>query len=99
MNNKRTILIIDDHDCIRLLLGSILSKNYEVVTKKNGLEAMAWLSSGNIPDLILLDLVMPSLNGFDFLKNLRTSGFFRNIPVLVLSGNDDEAEKEPWFPS
>lgn len=97
MNNKRTILVIDDHDCIRLLLGSILSKNYEVVTKKDGLEAMAWLSSGNIPDLILLDLVMPSLDGFDFLKNLRTSGFFSQIPVLVLSGNNNETDMKRCY--
>ena len=97
MNKRRTILIIDDHDCIRLLLGSILSKNYEVVAKKDGLEAMAWLSSGNIPDLILLDLVMPSLNGYEFLKNLRTSGFFKSIPVLILSVNNYSSEMQRCY--
>lgn len=97
MDKRPTILIIDDHDCIRLLLGSILSKNYEVVTKKDGLEGMAWLSNGNIPDLILLDLVMPSLNGYEFLQNIRTSGFFKNIPVLILSGTEDQVEKDRCF--
>lgn len=97
MNKKPTILIIDDHDSIRLLLGSILSKTYSVVTKKDGLEGMAWLSNGNIPDLILLDLVMPSLSGYEFLQNLRNSGFFKDIPVLILSGNDDQKEVDRCF--
>ena len=97
MDKKPTILIIDDHDCIRLLLGSILNKNYDVVTKKDGLEGMAWLSAGNVPDLILLDLIMPSLSGYEFLQNLRMSGFFKDIPVLILSGNDDQHEIDRCF--
>lgn len=87
---KKRILIIEDHDSIRYLLGSMLSKKYEVVTKKDGLEGMAWLVKGNMPDLILLDMSMPRLSGNDFLKNIKQSGFFRDIPVIVVSGNDGE---------
>lgn len=88
--HRKQILIIEDHDSIRLLLGTMLSKNYEVVTKKDGLEGMAWLVKGNLPDLILLDMSMPRLSGDEFLKNIRQSGFFRDIPVIVVSGNDGE---------
>lgn len=90
MNIRNTILVVDDHDSIRLLLGTMLSKDYNVVTLTNGFDAISWLSEGNIPDLILLDLGMPEMDGFEFLQNIRHSGFFQNIPVLVISANEEE---------
>lgn len=89
---QKQILVIEDHESLRLLLGSMLNKDYNVVTKRDGLDGMAWLSKGNCPDLIILDMQMPHLNGIQFLQNLRHSGFFRYIPVVILSGNDDEEE-------
>ncbi len=89
---KKRILIIEDHESIRLLLGTMLSKSYDVVTKKDGFEGMAWLTKGNLPDLILLDMSMPRLSGSDFLRNIRQSGFYRDIPVIVVSGNDGEED-------
>ncbi len=90
--HNKTVLVIEDHDSIRLLLGSMLSKYYNVATMKDGLEGMAWLVRGNVPDLILLDMSMPRLSGDEFLKNIRQSGFFSNIPVIVVSANDGEED-------
>ncbi len=93
MNVKdKTVLVIEDHDSIRLLLGSMLGKYYKVATMKDGLEGMAWLVRGNLPDLILLDMSMPRLSGEEFLKNIRQSGFFSSIPVIVVSGNDGDED-------
>ena len=89
MSNNKKILIIDDHDSIRIILGSVLKKTYNVITKKDGIEALAWFRKGNIPDLILLDMLMPRLNGIAFLRNIRSSGFFKDIPVLVVSGKEN----------
>jgi CheY-like chemotaxis protein len=89
---KKNILVIDDHKSIRFLLGTMLGKQYAVTTKRDGLEGMAWMSRGNIPDLILLDMQMPRLGGSEFLKNLKNSGFFKNIPVIVVSGNESDAD-------
>lgn len=89
---KKSVLIIEDHDSIRLLLGSMLSKYYQVTALKDGIEGMAWLVKGNMPDLILLDMTMPRLSGDEFLKNIRQSGFFREIPVIVVSANDGDED-------
>ncbi len=86
---KKKILVIEDHDSIRLLLERFLSKRFDVTCKSDGFEGLAWLSYGNMPDLIVLDMSMPRLSGLDFLNNIRTSGLFREIPVLMVSGEED----------
>lgn len=91
-SHRKNILVIDDQKSIRFLLGTMLSKQYEVTTKRDGLEGMAWMTRGNIPDLILLDMQMPRLGGSEFLKSLKDSGFYRNIPVIVVSSNESDAD-------
>lgn len=83
---KKQLLAVDDDSSIRELLEFLLRSEYDVVTKKDGMEAMMWLSEGNIPDLIITDVDMPRLNGYEFFKNVRRSGFYRDIPIMVLSG-------------
>lgn len=90
---KRNILIIDDELSIRMLLENFLKRDYDVVTKNDGLEGLTWLEEGNIPDLIVADIQMPNLDGYDFIKNLRASGFFRQIPLIMLSGIESTTEK------
>ncbi len=88
-NKKKNILVIEDHESIRLLFSRFLGKQYDVVTKQDGFDGLVWLSYGNIPDLIILDMSMPRLSGLDFLNNIRTSGFFHDIPVIIVSGEED----------
>ena len=94
---KANILIIDDHDAVRQLLGMNLKRQFDVVTKRDGLEGLAWLSAGNFPDLIMLDMEMPRLNGMDFLRQLRASGMFSDIPVLLVSGSTDADDNAIFF--
>jgi DNA-binding response OmpR family regulator len=88
---KTNILIVEDHDSVRLLLGTTFrSENYHVVTKKDGIEGMAWLAAGNIPNVIILDINMPRLNGLEFMRQINRSGLYKNIPVMMLTANEDE---------
>lgn len=89
MKRRNKILVIEDHDSIRILLSNFLSKDFDVVTKSDGFEGLAWLSSGNIPDFILLDYDMPRINGLQFLENIRRSGFFQSIPVIIVTAEED----------
>ena len=90
---KRKILAIDDEKTIRLLLENFLSKNYDVTTQSDGLQGLLWMQEGNIPDLIVADIQMPNLDGYDFIKNIRASGYFKDIPLIMLSAIESSAER------
>lgn len=85
----KKILVIEDDDALSWVISRILSSDHEIIVIKNGLEAMAWLSSGNVPDLIVSDLHMPQLTGIELLKFLQHSGIYKEIPVIILSGDED----------
>jgi len=85
---KKRILLVDDEIAILKLLEFILKKDYELVIKNNGFDALTWLDSGNIPDLIISDMEMPYFDGAEFVKSLKVSGYFRDVPVIVLSGSE-----------
>ena len=85
---KKRILLVDDEIAILKLLEFILKKDYELVIKNNGFDALTWLDNGNIPDLIISDMEMPYFNGADLVRSLKVSGYFRNVPVIVLSGSE-----------
>lgn len=84
---KNSILVIDDDATIRFLLKSIL-KEFEVITMEDGYEALSWLNSGNVPDLILLDIEMPNINGRVLIRRVRSSYKHRNVPIIIMSGTD-----------
>lgn len=86
---KKQILVVDDDVSILKLLNFILCKEYLVVMKTSGIEAFSWLEEGNYPELIISDLEMPYFDGTSFIRNLKISGFYRDTPVIVLSGTDD----------
>lgn len=91
MNKK--ILIIDDNNEFRRLTKTILMSKYEVETAINGLEAISLLQSGYLPDLIVTDLMMPGMGGKGLVEQLKSSGAFQHIPVIVLSSIDKSDEK------
>ncbi len=90
---KKKILIIDDELSIRILLENFLKKNYDVVAKNDGMEGLKWMEEGNIPDLVVADIQMPNLDGYEFIKNVRASGYYKDIPLIMLSGIESSNEK------
>ena len=87
---QKSILVIEDHESVRKIIGRFLSKYYSVSTKGDGIDALTWLGQGNLPDLIILDMSMPRLNGLEFLSNIRSSGMYRHVPVIVVSGEEND---------
>ena len=93
MNTTPKVLIVEDNESLLLLLSHYLSKNYDVHSSKNGLDAMSMMSHGLFPDVILLDWKMPVMDGQRFLEGLRMSSIYQNIPVIIISGNKEHPEE------
>lgn len=93
MKKRNQILIIDDDKAICQLLEKLLEKDYEVITKFDGMDAMQWLTKGNLPDLIVSDLEMPNINGEEFIVNLKNSGYFNEVPFIVITGYSSKEQK------
>ena len=87
---KPLILAIDDDISIRMLLQKILGAFYTVEATPDVVGAFAWLADGNMPDLIICDVNLPGMGGIEFLANMRRSGLYRNVPVIMLSGMPQE---------
>jgi CheY-like chemotaxis protein len=96
---KKTVLIIDDSLPIRFLLEAMLKNTYAVVSAGDGLAAMAWLKNGNVPDLVVTDLQMPNIDGWELIEFLTNSNLYHHIPVIVLSGVNDSRESFENRPS
>ncbi len=90
MNEKLQILVADDEQVIRLLLRRILEgEGFGVTAVVNGEEALAELKR-EVPALVMLDVTMPGMNGFQVCKRIRE---FSNVPIVLLSGVDSDEEK------
>ena len=90
---NRLLLAIDDSKSILSILTYIFGSKFNVVKKTNGKEALDWMHEGNLPDIIITDINMPEMDGFLFLKHLKSSGLFSDVPVIILSSNDNSTEK------
>ena len=90
---KNKILIVDDRNEFRRLTKTILESKFEVEGAENGIDALAMLQSGYLPDLIVTDLLMPVLGGRDLVEQLKISGVWKDIPIIVLSSVDKSDEK------
>jgi CheY-like chemotaxis protein len=95
---KRQILIVDDEITILKLLNFVLSRDYDLVIKTSGVDALSWLEEGNSPSMILSDLEMPYFDGSSFIYNLKISGFYRDTPVIILSGAQNLDERVASMP-
>lgn len=91
-SNKTKILIVEDDVYMQVMLQEFLGATYEIVICANGMDALAFMQSGNIPDLIISDLNTPKLSGLDLIEQVKISDFFNSVPIIILSG-DESSEK------
>lgn len=89
------ILVVDDEELIRDVIKEYIeNENYEYIEAKNGEEALNLVKSNNDIDLIIMDIMMPKMDGFTACKEIKK---FKNIPIIVLSARSDEFDKLTGF--
>jgi len=94
---KQKVLIVDDESINIKVIGEILKFDYEVSFATNGPEALEIATSNDPPDLILLDIMMPEMDGYEVCKVLREDQQSKDIPVIfVTADTDDETLKEAF---
>ena len=89
-----TVLIVEDHEPTRTLIRRTLTRQgWDVVESSNGLKAIESLEE-TTPDLVLLDLMMPEMDGFQFLEQFRKDDAYRHIPVIVVTAKELTPEEQ-----
>ena len=89
-SNNKVILVIDDSSVTLHFLSELLKgKGYRVLTARNGRQAICTMDSNSI-DLVLLDLMMPQMTGYEVLEYIKSIPAFCNMPVLIVSACNDQ---------
>jgi CheY-like chemotaxis protein len=91
LDSRKSVVVVDDDADVRATVRTLLEvRGYRVLTAGNGHEALELLSEHGAPGLILLDLRMPLMTGEQLLGLLQRDPVLREIPVVVVSGNDEQ---------
>lgn len=93
MGNRKKILIVDDDDLMReMYIERLMLEDYDISSAVDGQDAYPRLAEIN-PDMILLDLKMPRMNGFEFLEKIKSEERFKRIPVIVFTAMIQEGDR------
>lgn len=87
----KILLVDDEKDIVEFLQYNLLQEGFDVITAYNGMEALKKLSEN--PDLVILDIMMPQLNGFDVCKKIRSLPEYRQTPVIFLTAKSSEVDE------
>lgn len=94
--SRPRLLVVDDQATNIQVLYQILSNDYQVLMATNGAQALA-LCAAKQPDMVLLDLVMPDMDGYQVCQRLKADAITRDIPVIFITAQTDESAEEKGF--
>jgi CheY-like chemotaxis protein len=92
----KTIAVVEDNADNRLLLQAILDGMYRLVEYENGVDALAGLE-GPLPDLVLLDISLPGMDGNEILTRIRRDNRLRRLPVIALTAHAMSGDREKYL--
>ena len=92
----KTVAVVEDNADNRLLLQAILDGLYEVVEYENGVDALAGLAAA-LPDLVLLDISLPGMDGNEILARIRADEALRRLPVIALTAHAMAGDREKYL--
>jgi putative two-component system response regulator len=92
-NYKATVMVVDDTSQNLVLMTELLRDDYRIIVANGGERALALLGSETLPDLILLDIMMSDLDGYEVLSRIKANPLTSNIPVIFLTAKSDPADE------
>jgi putative two-component system response regulator len=93
---KQLVCIVDDDKTNVEILGITLGDDYEICSAYSGEQALEMIEK-RMPDVVLLDIIMPDILGYDVCKRLKENPVTKNIPVIFLTGLEDQQDEEHGF--
>lgn len=98
---QQTILVVDDSPTIvKFVSFSLKNRGFDVLTASDGMDAIEKLSNHSSSiDLIITDLNMPNVDGYEFISTLRRNSKYQEIPIIILSSEEEEADKKKGLES
>ena len=88
-NEMKKILLIDDTDFHLSIAKNMLKNNYEVSTARSGKEGLDFLLKGLVPDIILLDIVMPEMDGWETYHKIKGISLLQDVPIVFLTSSSE----------
>ncbi len=94
---EKLVMVVDDSVTVRKVTGRFLEREgYRVITAKDGAEALLTLQD-HLPDVMLLDIEMPRMDGFEVASNMRSSTRLKDIPIIMITSRTGEKHRERAF--
>ncbi len=93
----QSILIVDDEPVNIVILSELLGSDYQIRAATGGEKALAMIQSGYLPDLILLDVMMPGIDGYEVCKRIKAQDASKKIPVIFITGRLAEEDEIKGF--
>ena len=91
-NSKKILIVDDDKDFLKALNIVLEDKGYSIVTATDGAQALE-LARTESPNLILLDIMLPGMNGFKVCRFLKFDENYKDIPIIIISAKSDQEDK------
>ncbi|QXM05830.1 response regulator transcription factor [Crassaminicella indica] len=92
MKKKKVLVVDDEQHIIELIQFNLESNGYDVITSENGEDAIV-IAQEEMPDVIILDLMLPGIDGFEACKKIRNNEKTRKIPIIMLTAKGEETDK------
>ena len=92
-NEKKKILLVDDDATHLVATRAMLEKDYEVTIANSGQEALTFFHGGLVPHLVLLDIIMPEMDGWATYEQVRAAGSLQNVPIAFFSSSDEPGNR------
>ena len=93
-NEKKKVIVVDDDEPIRVMTQGMLGDEYDVTTVSSGKEALNLFLGGYVPNLVLLDLTMPEMDGWDTFMRIRDISVLHQTPIAIFTTSEDPEDKD-----